>query len=61
MKNPYGLFGWEDDDIRLELEKTKKALIISESKLKECKKHSELWNFTKRHVDWLKSEIERLA
>lgn len=61
MKNPYGLFGWEEDELKLELEKTKKGLIISKTKLKEYKEGSELWNLTKTHIEWLKSEIERLT
>ena len=43
------------------LEKTKQYIIISQAKLKEYKKGSELWNLTKQHIDWLNSEIERLT
>ena len=43
------------------LEKTKQTIIISEAKLKEYKKGSELYNWTKKHIDWLESEIERLT
>lgn len=44
-----------------QLEKTKQAIIKSKSKLKEYKENSEMWNLTKTHIEWLKSEIERLT